>query len=276
MRCNDKLRMKNKKSYIQFLCSFGAILGMGVVAYKAFDFQEQKDFDKYRSTANYSTAEVQNKKDSIKGDSQKRAPASVDDDADERGNQERFRPRIGPYRPGLKAKPTLQRGSGEVARNISVNEGINFEMDGRGFVLTDNAYSINKNDFDPNTQRIIEQRPGNQIIVVSDEVPTSPFEKVVKNQDTGNYAVFTGKLFIKLFDPYQADIVIERVMEISPENLSRPKLDYTKADTIRVVSFIFDDYNQTMEFYNTAKGPEFDDLIERINIKLIENFRDEK
>lgn len=145
-----------------------------------------------------------------------------------------------------------------------------FEANDIQFEKIENFYAILPEDYLPNNYEKVQELNGLYIVKYDGEIPDGALS-VVKNKDTNNLAIFTGILRVKLADFDLANGLMDLVNQGIVEDSKKvdPEVN-TSLGHIRVVTYKFSDYENTIFVYNILRTEPFEKLVERVNIDLIE------
>jgi hypothetical protein len=171
----------------------------------------------------------------------------------------------------LRRQVKIQRNNREKSTLNTENFGSKkFTINDIKFEKVDNFYAISPEDYLPNNYEKVQELNGLFIVKYDGEMPDGSLA-IVKNGDTNNLAVFTGILRVKLKDFDQASDLIDLVNEgiVSEDQKIEANLNI-ELQHIRVGSYQFSDYEDTMFTYDILQTEPFKDLVERVNIDLIE------
>ncbi|MFT6633018.1 MAG: hypothetical protein ACJAS4_002987 [Bacteriovoracaceae bacterium] len=151
-----------------------------------------------------------------------------------------------------------------------VYESNKFEANEIQFEKIENFYAIFPEDYLPNNYEKVQELNGLYIIKYDGDIPDGALS-VVKNNDTNNLAIFTGILRVKLKDFDSADGLMDLINQgiVKDSKKVDPEIN-TDLSHIRVATYKFSNYENTIFVYNILRTEAFENLVERINIDLIE------
>lgn len=158
----------------------------------------------------------------------------------------------------------------EATMDEEIFNGTTFESREVSFEKVDNFFAILPEDYLPNNYEKVQELNGLYIVSYNGSKPVDALD-VVKNNETGNLAIFTGILRVKLKDYDQAKGLIELINEdISAQNKKVEASVSLEFEHINIASYKFDNYESTIFVYKLLQTEPFEGLVERVTVDLIE------
>jgi hypothetical protein len=135
------------------------------------------------------------------------------------------------------------------------------------YILAEELYAIKKSKInDPSSLNILEEKLG-YYIMESDSGIEDDAIRILQNQETNTYAIFTGILKVKLKD-------LKDIDSIFGDTSYEIKSTY---DDINVVMYKFYNFEETMEAFDSLNStPKVNSKIHRVTIELLEYERTHK
>ena len=143
------------------------------------------------------------------------------------------------------------------------------------YSLVKNYIAVPADESIPYDKRVKEFN-NTYIIKFDGDNPPPEAKAVVLNKGTGNFAIFTGVLRVKLSEYSMKEEIIDRLNKGVSDSAQvvSPKIT-DEHENIQVATYQFDNYEQTMFVYKTLQTEPFQDDVKRVNIDLIEWSRKE-
>lgn len=143
------------------------------------------------------------------------------------------------------------------------------------YSLVENYIAVPADDSIPYDKRVKEFNNTYIIKFDGDNLPPEA-KAVVLNKGTGNFAIFTGILRVKLSQYSMKEDIINRLNNGVSDSaqIVSPKIT-DEHENIQVATYKFDSYEQTMFVFKTLQTEPFQADVKRVNIDLIEWSRKE-
>jgi|TARA_Y100000768_G_scaffold381872_1_gene361244 hypothetical protein len=146
-----------------------------------------------------------------------------------------------------------------------------FEVGDQKYEKLENVYAINKDQFLPNAYELLEEKNNLYIVYVPNDIPPpEDAYTVIKEEGFDNLIIFTGRLRVKFYDYGQVNYLVEMVNEISSSQKFYQVGINRSLEHINVATYEFNDYEQTMSFYEYLKHSRFDTVVIRVTIDMIQ------
>ena len=143
------------------------------------------------------------------------------------------------------------------------------------YVLATDVFAVPKDAYFPNNLPIIEEKYGVYLVYSEDGVPPADSLEVVYNQSSGKFAIYTGIMRIT-FKEGNTDLAKSMIDVVARDNNYSVLYSYDDSELyMRKGKYEFDSYEEGSFIYKAIQNSsQYDDIIEKISIELVENQRD--